>query len=139
MMWQTISSILTVLAFPAFAGMVFTWITTRRNLKAQTNKLVSEKEKLDSEIGTATAGAVKILTESAAALVDPLRTQLAETREKLAEANRQIDVLQGRVEEVVAKLDDANARAEAAEAQNRLLQRQLANVNRTRNTRENER
>jgi TolA-binding protein len=137
--WQTISSILTVLAFPASAGMVFTWLTSRRNLRAQTNKLVSEKEKLDSEISTSTAGAVKIITESAAALVTPLRTELAETREKLAEANRQIDVLQERVEEVVAKLDDANARAEAAEAQNRLLQRQLANVNKTRNPRETDR
>lgn len=138
-MWQTISSILTVLAFPAFLGMVFTWLTTRRNLRAQTNKLVSEKEKLDSEISTSTAGAVKIITESAAALVAPLRSELADTREKLHEANRQIDALNDRVEEVVAKLDDANARADAAEAQNRLLTRQLANINRTRNPRENDR
>jgi len=146
MVWQTISSILTVLGFPAFMGTLGLWITTRKKLRAETDKLAeeagkvhSEKEKLDSEIGTATAGAVKILTESAAALVNPLRTELAETRVKLNEANRQIDALNERVEEVVAKLDDANARADAAEAQNRLLQRQLANVNRTRNPRETDR
>jgi seryl-tRNA synthetase len=139
MVWQAISSILTLLGFPAFVGMVFMWLTTRRKLQAETNKLVSEKEKLDSEISSSTAGAVKIITESAAALVNPLRTELAETRDKLKEANRQIDALNGRVEEVVAKLDDANARADAAEAQNRLLTRQLANYNRTRNPRETDR
>jgi chromosome segregation ATPase len=138
-MWQTISSILTLLAPPAYIGMVITWLTTRRKVRAETSKLVSEKEKLDSEIGTATAGAVKILTESAAALVAPLNSDLATTRRKLDEANHQITVLQARVEEVVAKLDDANARADAAEAQNRLLRRQLANINRTRNPRETDR
>lgn len=138
-MWQTISSILTVLAFPAFMGAIVTWLTTRRKLNAEANKLASEKEKVDREISTSTAGAVKIITESAAALINPLRTELTETRTKLQAANQQIDVLEKRVEECVAKLDDANARADAAEANNRLLQRQLANANRTRNPRENDR
>lgn len=139
MEWQTISSILTVLGFPAFVGMVFMWLTTRKKLRAETNKYVSEKEKLDSEISTSTAGAVKIITESAAALINPLRTELTETRTKLKEANQQIDILEKRVEECVAKLDDANARADAAEANNRLLRRQVANANRTRNPRETDR
>jgi chromosome segregation ATPase len=145
-MWQAISPFLTLLGFPMFGGMILTWLLTKSNLRAQTTKLAaeaekveSEKKKLDSEISTSTAGAVKIITESAAALVNPLRTELAETRDKLKEANRQIDALNERVEEVVAKLDDANARADAAEATNRLLQRQLANINRTRNPRETDR
>jgi peptidoglycan hydrolase CwlO-like protein len=108
-------------------------------MNAESSKLASEKEKVDREISTSTAGAVKIITESAAALIDPLRTELTETRTKLKEANQQIGILERRVEECVAKLDDANARADAAEANNRLLQRQVANANRTRNPRETDR
>lgn len=145
-MWQAISPILTLLGFPMFGGMILTWLLTKSNLRAQTTKLAaeaekvdSEKKKLDSEISTSTAGAVKIITESAAALVNPLRTELAETHAKLDAANRKIDTLNDRVDELVQKVDDANARADAAEAQNRLLQRQLTNVNRTRNSKENDR
>lgn len=138
-----ISSILALLGIPAFIGSIATWLTTRRKLNAETAKLAleaekvrAEKDKLDSD---AQADVLRIVTESATTLLGPLNIQLKQTQTELDSANSKVRHLSLRVDELVQKVDDANARADAAEAQNRLLQRQLANVNRTRNPRENDR
>jgi chromosome segregation ATPase len=131
-----VSSILALLGIPAFIGSLVTWLTTRRKLNAEAEKVRAEKEKLDSD---AQADVVRIVTESATTLLGPLNAQLKQTQTQLDAANKKVRLLSDRVDELVQKVDDANARADASEAENRLLRRQLANINRTRNPRETDR
>lgn len=135
--WQTISTVLAAIGFPVFLGALATAWFTRKKVTAQIKKLNLEAEELSGDLEKGKASAIKILTESATAMVGPLKTELEETRRKLEDANQKISTLNERIDETVAKLDDANAReeaqrsrAEAAEARARVLERQLQTLRR---------